>query len=114
MALTAKSPPAATGGTPNALSCRLAEGSSEHKPKANLPQGLPNRAVSPDLEKETAARGGITGGGNREIEKASNLQGGDYAAFLRSAITLPQVRAALERDRMARERLGLIRWEAGR
>lgn len=44
MAHTAKSPPASsTGGTPNALSCRLAEGSSDHKPIATLPQDLPSR-----------------------------------------------------------------------
>uniref|UniRef100_UPI0025F8794E hypothetical protein n=1 Tax=Methylocystis sp. TaxID=1911079 RepID=UPI0025F8794E len=44
MALTAKSPPAATGGTPNALSWR-ALSSSDHKTTAALPQGLPNRAT---------------------------------------------------------------------
>lgn len=56
---------------------------------------------------ETAARGGIPGGGsNMEIKKASNLQGGGYNADFPDA-TLPQVRAAFERDMLARIRLGI-------
>lgn len=42
---TAKSPPAATGGAPNALSCRLAEGNSEGSPIASTSQCLPSRAT---------------------------------------------------------------------
>ena len=61
-------------------------------------------------EKEIAAPTGI-GSGKKSI---LFTQAEAYFASPLDAMPLPQVRAAYERDRLARERLGLMRWEGGR
>lgn len=63
--------------------------------------------------RKTAAQAGPRRGGKTQM-KAANFQAQDYFASPLDAITLPQVRAAYERDRMARGLLGLPAntWEA--
>ena len=64
-------------------------------------------------ENETAAQAGPLSGGEIEL-KADGLRPEDYFASPLDAMPLPLVRAAYERDRLARERLGLLRFEGGR